>query len=185
MAATDWSKLTFSYTKTSTILYCKFKDGVWGEVESHTDDNILLSSFAGVLHYSIECFEGLKAFRGKDGKVRLFRPEENAKRMQNSAKFLGIPAPDTELFISMCRQIVKENLDFLPPYGTGASLYLRPTLIGYNPQLGVQSSKEAMFMMLCSPVGAYTGGNLEPCNAAIARNYDRAATFGTGRYKLG
>ena len=185
MAATDWSKLTFSYTKTSTILYCKFKDGVWGEVESHTDDNILLSSFAGVLHYSIECFEGLKAFRGKDGKVRLFRPEENAKRMQNSAKFLGIPAPDSELFISMCRQIVKENLDFLPPYGTGASLYLRPTLIGYNPQLGVQSSKEAMFMMLCSPVGAYTGGNLEPCNAAIARNYDRAATFGTGRYKLG
>lgn len=181
----DWSKLTFSYTKTNTILLCEYKDGAWGEVQSTTDDYLRLSSFAGALHYGIECFEGLKAFRGKDGRVRLFRPEENAKRMQRAAKALHIAAPSEELFIEMCIRVVKENIDFLPPYGTHASLYLRPTLIGTNPQLGVKSSTECLFMMLCSPVGAYTGGNLEPVNVVIARNYDRAAAFGTGQYKLG
>ncbi len=185
MANIDWSRLTFSYTKTNTILRCTFRDGKWGEVESFTDDDIRISSFAGALHYSIECFEGLKAFRGKDGKVRIFRPDENAARLQRSAKFLGIKAPSTEMFIEMCIRAVKENIDFLPPYGTHASLYLRPTLIGINPQLGVNSSKDCMFMMLCSPVGAYTGGNLEPINVVIARNYDRAAPNGCGCYKLG
>ena len=101
MANIDWSRLTFSYTKTNTILRCTFRDGKWGEVESHTDDNITISSFAGALHYSIECFEGLKAFMGKDGKVRIFRPDENAARLQRSARFLGIQAPSTELFIDM------------------------------------------------------------------------------------
>lgn len=181
----DWNKLTFSYTKTATILCCRYADGTWGNVESYTDDNIRISAFAGAFHYSIECFEGLKAFRGKDGKIRLFRPEENARRIQNSAKFLGLAVPSEELFVSMCVQAIKENIDFLPPYGSGTSLYLRPTLIGSNPQLGVSSAKEAIFMMLCSPVGAYVGENLEPCTAVIARNYDRAATFGTGKYKLG
>ena len=185
MVNIDWSKLTFSYTKTNTILCCSYKDGKWGEIESHTDDNITISSFAGALHYSVECFEGLKAFRGKDGKIRLFRPEENAARLQRSAKFLGIAQPSTELFIEMCERAVRENLDFLPPYGSWASLYLRPTLIGSNPQLGVQSSKDCLFMMLCSPVGAYTGGNLEPIKVVIARNYDRAAPNGCGCYKLG
>lgn len=181
----DWSKLTFSYTKTNTILKSVFKNGEWSEVESLTDDNVSLSSFAGALHYSIECFEGLKAFRGVDGKIRLFRPEENAKRLISSAKFLGIPAPSIEMFVEMCKRAVRENLDFLPPYGSHASLYLRPTLIGSNAQLGVRSSVESTFLLLCSPVGAYTGGNLEPCNAVIARNYDRAAQYGCGRFKLG
>lgn len=185
MAQIDWKKLTFSYTKTNTILCCSYKDGAWGEVESRTDDNITLSAFAGALHYSVECFEGLKAFMGKDGKIRMFRPEENAARLQRSAKFLGIAAPSTELFIQMCERVVKENIDFLPPYESKASLYLRPTLIGYNAQLGVSSSKECLFMLLCSPVGAYTGGNLEPINVVIARNYDRAAPDGCGCYKLG
>lgn len=181
----DWSKLTFSYTKTNTMLYSYYRNGEWSPVESRTEDEITLSAFAGVLHYSIECFEGLKAFRGKDGKVRMFRPEENAKRMQNSAKFLGIEAPSTEMFIDMCMQSIRENIDFLPPYESHASLYLRPTLIGANAQLGVNSSSECIFMVLCSPVGAYTGGNLEPIQAVIARNYDRAAPFGTGCHKLG
>lgn len=185
MAQTDWSRLTFSYTKTNTILLCSYRNEEWGEIQSQTDDNIRLSSFAGALHYSVECFEGLKAFRGKDGKIRLFRPEENAARLQSSARFLGIAAPSTELFIEMCERAVKENIDFLPPYGTHASLYLRPTLIGVNPQLGVKSSSECLFMLLCSPVGAYTGGNLEPINVVIARNYDRAAPNGCGCYKLG
>ena len=185
MVNIDWSKLTFSYTKTNTILCCSYKDGKWGEIESRTDDYIKISSFAGALHYSVECFEGLKAFRGKDGRIRLFRPEENAARLQSSVKFLGIAQESTELFLEMCERSVRENLDYLPPYGTSASLYLRPTLIGSNPQLGVKSSKDCLFMMLCSPVGAYTGGNLEPIKVVIARNYDRAAPNGCGCYKLG
>ena len=181
----NWDNLGFAYRKTATILRCTYKDGVWGEVESLTDDNISISSFAGCLHYSIECFEGLKAFRGKDGKVRIFRPEENARRLQSSAASLFIPAPSEELFVSMCQRLVKENIDYLPPYGHNASLYIRPTLIGSNPQLGVKSSDEVVLYMLCSPVGAYVGGTLQPCNAVIARNHDRAAMYGTGRFKVG
>ena len=186
MANIDWSKLTFSYTKTHTILRTTFRNGEWTPVESLTDDNITLSSYAGALHYAIECFEGLKAFRGKDGKVRLFRPEENAKRLQRSAKYLGIEAPSVEMFVELCKRAVMENIDFLPPYeATGASLYLRPTLIGSNPQLGVQSSKESTFLILCSPVGAYVGGALDAVDVVIARNYDRAAPNGSGAFKVG
>ena len=186
MANIDWSKLTFSYTKTNTILTTTFKDGAWTPVESHTDDFLHLSAYAGALHYAIECFEGLKAFRGKDGKIRMFRPEENAKRLQRSANYLGIEAPSTELFIQMCERCIKENEEFLPPYeATGASLYIRPTLIGSNPQLGVQSSKESLFMILCSPVGAYVGGALDAVDVVIARNYDRAAPNGSGSFKVG
>ena len=186
MSTIEWSNLTFSYTKTNTILRSVYKDGEWSPIESLTDDNLKLSAFAGSLHYAIECFEGLKAFRGKDGKVRLFRPEENALRLQRSAKYLGIEAPSVEMFVDMCRRVVKENLDFLPPYeATGASMYLRPTLIGSNPQLGVQSSKEATFLMLCSPVGAYIGGALDAVDVVIARNYDRAAPNGSGAFKVG
>lgn len=186
MTQIDWSKITFSYTKTNTILKTCYKNGAWTPIESLTDDNLTITSFAGALHYAIECFEGLKAFRGKDGKVRLFRPEENAKRLQRSAKYLGIEAPSTEMFVEMCKQVVRENIDFLPPYeATGASLYIRPTLIGTNPQLGVQSSTESTFLMLCSPVGAYTGGALEAIDCVIARNYDRAAPNGSGAHKVG
>ncbi len=186
MANIDWNKLTFSYTKTATILRTTFKDGAWTPIESLTDDNITLSSFAGALHYAIECFEGLKAFRGKDGKIRLFRPEENAKRLQRSAKYLGIEAPSIEMFVEMCKQAVRENIDYLPPYEvSGASLYLRPTLLGSNQQLGVQSSKECTFLLLCSPVGAYVGGALDAVDVVIARNYDRAAPNGSGSFKVG
>lgn len=186
MANIDWSKLTFSYTKTNTILKTTFKDGAWSPVESFTEDDIKISSFAGALHYAIECFEGLKAFRGKDGKIRLFRPEENAKRLIRSAKYLGIQAPSIEMFVDLCKRAVKENIDFLPPYEyAGASLYLRPMLIGTNQQLGVQSSKESTFIVLCSPVGAYVGGALDAVDVVIARNYDRAAPNGSGAFKVG
>ena len=186
MANIDWSKLTFSYTKTNTILTTTFKDGAWTPVESHTDDYIKVSTYCGAFYYAIECFEGLKAFRGKDGRIRLFRPEENALRLQRSASYLGIEAPSVEMFVEMCKRVVLENIDFLPPYEeSGASLYLRPTLIGTNPQLGVQSSKESTFMILCSPVGAYVGGALDAVDVVIARNYDRAAPNGSGSYKVG
>ena len=186
MANIDWSKLTFSYTKTNTILKTTFKDGEWTPAESFNEDDIKISSFAGALHYAIECFEGLKAFRGKDGRIRLFRPEENAKRLIRSAKYLGIQAPSVEMFVDLCKRAVKENEDFLPPYEcTGASLYLRPMLIGTNQQLGVQSSKESTFLILCSPVGAYVGGALDAVDVVIARNYDRAAPNGSGAFKVG
>ena len=186
MANIDWSKLTFSYTKTNTILKTTFKDGAWTPAESFNEDDIKISSFAGALHYAIECFEGLKAFRGKDGRIRLFRPEENAKRLIRSAKYLGIQAPSVEMFVDLCKRAVKENEDFLPPYEcTGASLYLRPMLIGTNQQLGVQSSKESTFLILCSPVGAYVGGALDAVDVVIARNYDRAAPNGSGAFKVG
>ena len=186
MANIDWSKLTFSYTKTNTILTTTFRNGEWSPVESHTDDYMKVSAFCGAFHYAIECFEGLKAFRGKDGRIRLFRPEENAKRLIRSAKYLGIEAPSVEMFVEICKRAVLENIDFLPPYEeSGASLYLRPTLIGTNPQLGVQSSKESTFMMLCSPVGAYVGGALDAVDVVIARNYDRAAPNGSGAFKVG
>ena len=113
MANLDWTNLGFGYRKTNTILSCSYKDGEWGAVESHTDDNLTISAFAGALHYSVECFEGLKAFRGKDGKVRIFRPEENARRLQSSAASLFIPEPPVELFVSMCKRLVKENIDYL------------------------------------------------------------------------
>ena len=186
MANIDWSKLTFSYTKTNTILKSEFKDGAWTPIACLTEDYLHFSAYAGALHYAIECFEGLKAFRGKDGRIRMFRPEENALRLQRSAKYLGIEAPSTELFIEMCERCIKENEEYLPPYeATGASLYLRPTLIGSNPQLGVQSSKESTFMVLCAPVGAYVGGALDAVDVVIARNYDRAAPNGSGSYKVG
>ena len=186
MANIDWSKLTFSYTKTNTILKTEYKNGAWTPIASLTEDYLHFSAYAGALHYAIECFEGLKTFRGKDGRIRMFRPEENAKRLQRSAKFLGIEAPSVEMFVDLCKRAVKENIDFLPPYeATGASLYLRPTLIGTNPQLGVQSSKESTFMLLCSPVGAYVGGALDAVDVVIARNYDRAAPNGSGSFKVG
>lgn len=186
MSKIDWSKLTFSYTKTNTILKTTFKDGAWTPVESLTDDYLSISSFAGALHYAIECFEGLKAFRGKDGRIRLFRPEENAMRLRRSAEYLGIEAPSVEMFVDLCKRAVMENIEFVPPFEeAGASLYLRPTLIGTNPQLGVQSSKESTFLILCSPVGAYVGGALDAVDVVIARNYDRAAPNGSGSYKVG
>ena len=107
MSTIEWSNLTFSYTKTNTILRSVYKDGEWSPIESLTDDNLKLSAFAGSLHYAIECFEGLKAFRGKDGKVRLFRPEENALRLQRSAKYLGIEAPSVEMFFGTLTQSTK------------------------------------------------------------------------------
>ena len=186
METLDWSNLGFGYRRTDGNVRCVYKDGAWGEVQVCTDENISLHMAATCLHYGQDAFEGLKAFRGKDGRIRLFRPEENAKRLQRSAKFLGIEAPSVEMFVDLCKRAVMENIDFLPPYeATGASLYLRPTLIGTNPQLGVQSSKESTFMLLCSPVGAYVGGALDAVDVVIARNYDRAAPNGSGSFKVG
>jgi len=181
----DWSNLSFNARHTKAVVKSVFRDGHWSAPEVSDDFNLHLDIFAGVFHYSNSCFEGLKAFRGADGKVRIFRPDENAKRMASSGAYLDMAYPSEEMFIDMCVTCVKENIDYLPPYGYGASLYIRPVLIGCNPQLGVQSSKEVIFIVMCSPVGLYsTSKGLTPTTAIISRNYDRAAPNGTGRFKL-
>ena len=187
MVNIDWTKLSFSYTQTRALVYSRCIDGAWEKPVVTEDFNIPLSSFAGIFHYAPSCFEGLKAFHGVDGRIRLFRPDRNARRMKDSAIYLDMKYPSEEMFIEMCITCVKENLDFLPPYEvTGASLYLRPILIGINPQLGIHSAKDVMFAVMCSPVGTYSGAkSLAPGNAVISRNYDRAATCGSGGYKLG
>lgn len=183
----DWSQLSFSHTQTKALVYSRCIDGKWESPVVTEDFNITFNCFAGIFHYAPSCFEGLKAFRGVDGKIRLFRPDRNAKRMASSATYLDMPYPSEELFIEMCVRCIKENIEYLPPYEvTGASLYLRPVLFGINPQLGIKSSKDVMFAVMCSPVGTYSGAkSLSPGNAVISRNYDRAATHGSGCYKLG
>lgn len=181
----DWGNLGFEVRKTNAVIVSKFKDGKWSEPEVCKDLDISLNVYAGVLHYSNSCFEGLKAFRGADGKVRLFRPDENAKRMARAGQFLDMAYPSEEMFVKMCLMCMKENLDFLPPYGYNASMYLRPLLIGSNPQLNLLTSTEVTFIVMGNPVGSYSGAAaLTSVNAVICRDYDRAAPNGTGSYKL-
>jgi len=182
----DWSKLSFSFTPTDKYISCEYEDGIWGKPVISSDINIPLSGLAPSLHYGIECFEGLKAFRGQDGKIRLFRPDENAKRMQSSAAYLGMDAPTTEDFTNLCIMAIKENERYLPPYGSGASLYIRPVLFGSGSQLGIAPAKKQILFIAVAPVGSYSGqGNLVAVNGVIARKYDRAAGHGTGCYKVG
>ena len=182
----DWGNLGFRYRKTNAIVYSRFSDGQWSEPELTDDFDFRFNAFAGVFHYGNSCFEGLKAFRGKDGKVRIFRPDENARRLQRSAARLSMAAPSEELFLKMCQMCVKANLDFLPPYGHNASIYLRPVLEGIDPQLSICSSSEVLFSVMCAPVSTYAqAGVLTPVSAVISRNYDRAAPNGTGSYKIG
>lgn len=183
--ATDWSKLTFSYSKTNTIIVSHFKDGKWSKLESRTSDDITISALSGSLHYGLQAFEGLKAYRGADNKVRLFRPDENAKRMERSAKFIGLQSPPSDMFIEACKRVVAENLEFLPPYESGATMYIRPLIIGVGAQIGVHISQETLFIVAAMPIGAYFGKTLVPAKAVIAREHDRAAPMGTGSYKIG
>ena len=186
MQEIDYTKRKFAYYPTDAIVFAKYVDGKWGELQVTDNFNLELNCFAGIFHYAPSCFEGLKAYRGVDGKVRLFRPDENAKRMASSARYLDMAAPSVEMFVEGCIRCVQENWDYLPPYESGASLYLRPILIGINPQLGINSAKDVMFAVMCSGVGTYSGAkSLVPGTAVISRNYDRAATFGSGGYKLG
>ena len=183
----DWNNLSFSYTRTRTIVYSRCIDGKWETPVATEDFNLVLNPFAGVFHYAPSCFEGMKAFRGVDGRVRLFRPDMNWKRLISGAKYLDMFYPPEEMFIDMCLQCVKGNEEFIPPYeAPSASLYLRPVLFGWNPQLGIRSAKDVMFVVMCSPVGTYSGDKrLVPGTAVISRDYDRSAPFGSGGYKLG
>ncbi len=181
----DWSNLSFSYLKTDYNVRCTFRDGKWGEIEVSTDENINLHMAATCLHYGQEIFEGQKAFRGKDGKVRLFRIDENAKRMRASAMGIKMEPIPEELFIEMARKVVELNARFIPPYGSGSSLYLRPLEIGITPRVGVSPATEYMFIIFATPVGPYFKEGFKPTKVAIYREFDRAAPLGTGKWKVG
>lgn len=181
----DWKHLPFGYYPTDYNVRCYFRDGKWGEIEVSQSDKIELHMAATSLHYGQELFEGLKAFRGKDGKIRVFRLEDNGTRLQDSAKgILMEPVPD-DLFREMVIKAVKLNERFIPPYGSGASLYIRPLEIGISPSIGVRAASEYMFMIMVTPVGPYFKTGFGCTDICIMRQYDRVAPRGTGRYKIG
>lgn len=181
----DWGKLPFGYYPTDYNLRCEYRDGKWGPIEVSQSDTINIHMAATTLHYGQEIFEGLKAFRGVDGKIRIFRLEENAKRMQDSARGLLMAPIPTEIFKEMCIRAVKLNERFIPPYGSGASLYIRPLEIGLTPRIGVKEADEYLFIVMVSPVGPYFKGGFRNTNICIMRGYDRVAPQGTGRWKVG
>ena len=181
----NWGGLPFAYYKTDYNVRCYFRNGKWGELEISSSEQITMHMAATCLHYGQEAFEGMKAFRGKDGKVRLFRWEDNAKRMQSSARGVVMAEPPIELFREAVFTAVRMNSKYVPPYGSGASLYIRPLLIGTGPQVGVKPAEEYLFMVFVGPVGPYFKEGFNPVKVQIARDYDRAAPLGTGQYKVG
>ncbi len=181
----DWKNLSFGYHDTDYNVRCYYRDGKWGELEIHTDPNVTMSMAATCLHYGQESFEGLKAFTGKDGDIRIFRPDENAKRMQRSAEYIRMAAPPVELFVEAVKKVVDLNRRFVPPYGTGASLYIRPLLIGTGAQVGVKPSNEYLFLVFVTPVGPYFKSGFGPIDVIVDRDHDRAAPRGTGHVKVG
>ena len=180
----DWNNLGFSYIKTDYRFIAHWKDGKWDEGKLTTDNMLHIHEGSTAIHYGQQCFEGLKAYRCKDGSINLFRPDQNAKRMQHTADRLLMPQVPTELFIRACKEVVKANQEWLGPYGSGATLYLRPFLFGTGANIGVKTAPEFIFSVFCCPVGAYFKGGLAPSNF-ITTDYDRAAPMGTGGVKVG
>lgn len=181
----DWSSLPFGYVKTDYNVRCTFKNGEWGEIVVTDSEEITMHMAATCLHYGQEAFEGLKAFRGKDGKIRVFRTEENGKRLQDSARGIMMEPIPLDLFKKMVLMAVKLNERFVPPYGSGASLYIRPFEIGTSARVGVKPADEYTFIILVTPVGPYFKNGFKPTNFAIMREFDRVAPKGTGRIKVG
>ncbi len=185
MDTINWSELSFGYMKTDYNVRSYYRDGKWSDPEIESSEMISLHMAATCLHYGQEAFEGLKAFRGKDGKVRIFRMRDNALRLQSSSRGIMMAEVPVELFEEMVLTAVKKNMRFVPPYESGASLYIRPLLIGISAQVGVKPSKEYMFLIFVTPVGPYFKEGFQPTPMVIMREYDRAAPLGTGTYKVG
>lgn len=181
----DWSKLPFGYFPTDYNVRCYYRDGKWGEIEVSTSETINIHMAATALHYGQEIFEGLKAFMGADGKIRIFRLEENARRIRESAKGIMMEPIPEELFNKMCVKAVELNRRFVPPYGSGASLYIRPLEIGMSPRIGVKPGDEYLFIVMVTPVGPYFKEGFANTKICIMREYDRVAPRGTGRWKVG
>lgn len=181
----DWGNLPFGYIKTDFHVEYYFKDGKWSDAKTVEKDTIEISMASTCLHYGQEAFEGLKAYTHKDGKVTVFRVEENARRLQNSAKKLLMEPVPEEIFIEAVEKVVQLNKRFIPPYGKGAALYIRPLLLGISGMLGVQPSKEYLFLVFASPVGPYFREGLKPTKFYIEEEMKRAAPGGTGDVKVG
>ncbi len=181
----DWANLSFGYLPTDYNVRCYYRNGQWGEIEVSSSEHINIHMAATCLHYGQEAFEGLKAFRCPDGKVRIFRLEENAARLQSTCSGLLMPELPTEKFAEMTKMVVKFNERFIPPYESGASLYIRPVLIGTGAQVGVKPADEYLVVIFVSPVGPYFKGGFSTNNYVIIREFDRAAPLGTGCFKTG
>jgi branched-chain amino acid aminotransferase len=181
----DWKNLGFQYLQTDYFVKCEYKNGKWGDIQICTDPHISLHIAATCFHYGQACFEGLKAFGRKDGSIAMFRPDENAKRMKNTAERLVMQPPPLELFLSAAKKLVLLNKSYVPPYGTGASLYVRPVLIGTSPHIGVHPSEDYSLIMLATPMGPYYKNGFYPVQACIQEQFDRAAPKGVGHVKAG
>ena len=180
----DWSNIGFGYIKTDYRYVSNFKDGSWDDGALITDDTITLSECACVLQYAQTCFEGLKAYTTEDGHIVIFRPDLNAERMMNSAARLEMPQFPKERFVEAVTKLVEANADFVPPYGSGATLYIRPYMFGTNPVIGVKPASEYQFRAFCTPVGPYFKGGAKPITIRVS-DFDRAAPNGTGHIKAG
>lgn len=185
LANLDWNSLGFGYLDTDYNVRCYYKDGKWGSLEVTDKKTLDLHMAATCLHYGQECFEGMKAFRGKDGKIRIFRLQAGAERMQSSCRGILMPEMPIELFKEAVKLCVKKNERFVPPYECDASLYIRPLIIGTSSQVGVKPAKEYTFVVFVMPVGPYFKEGMVPTPMVIMRGYDRAAPLGTGKYKVG
>lgn len=180
----DWANLGFGYQVTTERYVSNYKDGAWDEGAMTTDATVTISECAGVLQYSQSCFEGLKAYTTEDGRIVTFRPDLNAKRMADTAKRLEMPVFPEERFVKAVDQVVRANADYVPPYGSGATLYLRPYMFASGPVIGVSPADEYQFRIFCTPVGPYFKGGAKPITIRVS-DFDRAAPHGTGHIKAG
>ena len=185
MKTIDWANLSFGYMPTDYNVRYNYRNGSWGELEISSSEYINMHMAATCLHYGQEAFEGLKAFRGKDGKIRVFRLDENAARLQSTCRGILMPELSTEKFRDAILKVIKLNERFVPPYESVASLYIRPLLIGTGAQVGVHPASEYMFIVFVTPVGPYFKGGFSTNPYVIIRQYDRSAPLGTGVYKVG
>ncbi len=181
----DWGNLGFAYIRTPYNVRCVYRNGAWGELEVSDSEYIDMHVAASCLHYGQEAFEGLKAFRGVDGKVRIFRMEDNARRMIDSADYLEMAQPSVELFCAAVTKAVEMNAEFVPPYESGASLYIRPVLLGTGAQVGVRPTDEYTLIVFVTPVGPYFKGGKTSIDTVVYRQFDRSGANGTGHVKAG
>ena len=180
----DWSNLGFGYIKTNERFVSNYTDGKWDDGVLTTDDMVTISECAGVLQYAQTVFEGLKAYTTCDGRVVVFRPGLNASRLKDSCERLEMPVYPEDKFIEAIKKVVKANIDFVPPYGTGATLYVRPYMFGTNPVIGVKPANDYQFRVFTTPVGPYFKGGAKPITIKVS-DFDRAAPHGTGHIKAG
>jgi branched-chain amino acid aminotransferase len=184
MVDIDWPNLGFKYLPTRAYVEYKYSNDKWSTCEIKTNPYISLHIAASVLHYGQALFEGMKAYRCKDGKVRVFRDEENSKRLNDTANYISCPEIPYEMFQEAIDTAIKENIDYIPPYGSGGSLYKRPFMFGSGPVMGVNPADDYLFFVYVAPVGPYYKGGITPIDAIILDDYDRAAPHGTGCYKV-